>query len=183
MAESLSPLDTPFFWALLAMAGWFFGLLVVGGRRAGRSTAFGALVVALAEVPRALLPLGFVDQPRFGSGSALPIVGFAVLISALMFATPVLRIRAFTKPDRVEPLRTTGLYGVVRHPLYLCDTLWPLGLSLITRSIVGTLLVVLWGLVAYAFATFEEEKLIEAYGSEYQEYRLRVRWKLIPYLV
>ena len=50
------------------------------------------------------------------------------------------------------------------------------------NSWVGTVLVIVWFLVAYLFAFFEEEKLIEAYGDEYQEYKRKVKWRLIPYL-
>jgi protein-S-isoprenylcysteine O-methyltransferase Ste14 len=45
---------------------------------------------------------------------------------------------------RCEPLRTDGLYSVVRHPLMLCDVFWPLGLSLIFGSIIGVPLTPLW---------------------------------------
>jgi protein-S-isoprenylcysteine O-methyltransferase Ste14 len=46
-------------------------------------------------------------------------VGVAVLAGSLFFATPVVRIVAFTGPSRREPLRTDGLYSVIRHPLML----------------------------------------------------------------
>ena len=164
------------------MIGWFLGFFVVGSKTFGKNTLFGIGVVALAEIPRIILPLNFINQPRFGGGSPLLILGTIVLIIALIFGSPVFRIKPFTKPQKDEPLRTTGLYSVVRHPLYFCDTVWPLGLSLIFRSVIGTVLVIVWFLVAYLFAFFEEEKLIEAYGDEYQEYKRKVKWRLIPYL-
>lgn len=47
----------------------------------------------------------------------------------------------------------------------------------------GTTLVIVWFLVAYQFAVFEEEKLIEAYGNEYLVYKSKVKWRLIPFLI
>jgi protein-S-isoprenylcysteine O-methyltransferase Ste14 len=172
----------PFFWAFLAMIGWYLGLFIVGSKTFGKNMLFGIGVVALAEIPRIILPLNFVNQPRFGGGYPLLILGIIVLIIALIFGSPVFRIQPFTKPQKDEPLRTTGLYSIVRHPLYFCDTFWPLGLSLMFSSIIGTVLVIVWFLVAYQFAVFEEEKLIEVYGDEYQAYKRKVKWRLIPYL-
>jgi protein-S-isoprenylcysteine O-methyltransferase Ste14 len=167
-------LDNPFFWALLAMIGWFLAYLVVGDERLGKNTVFGVCVVAMAEIPRIILPLDFVNQPRFISGIVAPIVGSIILIGSLSFGSPVFRIKPFTKPQGQETLRTDGLYSVVRHPLYLCDTFWPLGLSLIFRSIVGTVLTALWIIVTLVLAMFEEKKLLEVYGDQYRDYQHKV---------
>jgi len=164
------------------MIGWYLAFFVVGSTTFGKNTWFGIGVVALAEIPRIILPLNVVNQPRFGGGPVLLILGTVILIIALIFGSPVFRIKPFTKPQKEEPLRTTGLYAVVRHPRYFCDTVWPLGLSLLFRSVIGTILVIVWFLVASLFAYFEEEQLIEAYGDEYQAYKRKVKWRLIPYL-
>ena len=165
MSSSISFWFDPFFWAFLAMIGWYLGFFVVGSKTFGKSTLFGIGVVTLAEIPRIILPLNFINQPRFGNSSALLVLGIIILIIALIFGSPVFRIQPFTKP------------------LYFCDTIWPLGLSLMFRSVIGTVLVIVWLLVAYVFALFEEEKLIEAYGDKYQEYKRKVKWRLIPYLL
>jgi protein-S-isoprenylcysteine O-methyltransferase Ste14 len=76
--------------------------------------------VPVAETPRVLLALPFVSQPPArASRPVLVAVGVAVLAGSLFFATPVVRIVAFTGPSRREPLRTDGLYSVIRHPLML----------------------------------------------------------------
>lgn len=173
----------PLFWAFLAMLGWFLGLLVVGSKTFGKNTFFGIFAVAFAEIPRIILPLDFVKQPRFGDGYILSITGTVILIIALFFGSQVFWIKPFTKPQNVEKLKTSGLYAIVRHPLYFCDAFWPLGLSLIFRSVIGTMLVVVWLIVTYLFAVYEEEKLIAAYGDEYKEYMQKVKWRLIPHLL
>lgn len=73
----------------------------------------------------------------------------------------------------------SGLYGVVRHPIYLAVLLFVAGAVVRSLSLAGlTLLVV-------AFAFFDrksayEERLLTAKYPEYENYRTRVRWKLIP---
>jgi protein-S-isoprenylcysteine O-methyltransferase Ste14 len=174
--------DDPFFWAFLAMIGWYSGFSVVGNKTFGKNKWFGLAVVALAEIPRLILPLDFVTQPRFAASPLLLIPGSIILIIALIFASPVFRIQPFTRPQKQEPLRTTDLYAIVRHPLYVCDTFWPLGVALLFRSIIGTVLVIVWFLVISQLVLFEEAQLMEAYGDEYQVYQSKVRWRLIPYL-
>ena len=173
--------NSPFFWAFLAMIGWFLGLVVVGSRTLGNSRLFGVFVVALAEFPRLILPLPFINQPRFGDGLILPIVGGIILIVALVFGTPAFLIEPFTRPQKEEALRTTGLYSVVRHPIMFCDSFWPLDWSLVIRSSIGTSLVVVWFMVAYLLTVLEEEKLIETHGEQYLKYRERVP-RIIPFL-
>jgi hypothetical protein len=101
------------------MFGWFLAAPAMATRRFGSLLWFGILCVIFAEAPRLILPLGFVSQPRLGDESLLAPVGSIFLIGSLVFGTPVFRIGGFTKPNRVEPLRTDGLYAVVRHPHFL----------------------------------------------------------------
>lgn len=171
----------PFLWAFLAMIGWFLGLLVVGSKTFGKNRLFGIFCIALVEIPRIILPLDFVSQPRFGDGYVLPVIGCLILAVALTFGSAAFWTKPATRPQKEEALRTTGLYSVVRHPIMFCDAFWPLGLSLIFGSIIGTVLVAVWFIIAYLVTFLEEEKLIEEYGDEYLKYRERVP-RMIPFL-
>lgn len=171
----------PWFWAFLATFGWFLAPFVVGYKATGSNPWFGVFCVTLVEVPRIILPMGFVAQPRFETGGVLIGLGVAILIISLVFASPVFRIRPFTRPQRKEALRTDGLYAIVRHPLYVCDSFWPLGWSLICGSIIGVALTPVWFAAVYLLTLFEEHKLLEEYGDEYAQYRLRTP-RLIPFL-
>ncbi len=130
----------PWFWAFLAAVGWGMGIGFVASKTLGRSLGLGIGMFILAEVPRIILPLGFVSQPRIQSGSWFIAIGAAIFAASLYFGTPVFRIVPLTGPNRREPLRTNGLYSVVRHPLMLCDILWPVGWSLMFGSVIGVLL-------------------------------------------
>ena len=176
------PLADPWLWAFLAALGWGLCTGLVGSRALGRSVGLGVALVLLAEVPRALLPLPFVAQPRIQAGHPVLIVaGVAVLLGSLVFATPMFRIVPFTAPARREPLRTDGLYAVVRHPLMVCDIFWPLGLSLIFGSILGIALTPVWLLVVWVLTQVEEEALVREYGDAYRDFQARVP-RLFPRL-
>jgi Phospholipid methyltransferase len=94
----------------------------------------------------------------------------------------VFRITPFTAPARREPLRTDGLYAVVRHPLMVCDILWPLGLSLIFGSMIGIALTPVWLLMVWVLTQMmvwvltqvEEEALVREYGDAYRDFQERV---------
>jgi protein-S-isoprenylcysteine O-methyltransferase Ste14 len=168
-------LTDPWFWAFIGATGWALGFGIVGTKTLGRSAGFGIMVLILAEVPRILLPLPFVAQPRVeGSSPLLAVLGTAILVASLYFGTPVLRIIPLTGPNRQEPLRTDGLYSIVRHPLMVCDVFWPLGWSLIFGSIIGILLSPVWLLIIWVLTHVEEESLVREYGDAYRRLQSRV---------
>jgi protein-S-isoprenylcysteine O-methyltransferase Ste14 len=169
------PLTNPWFWAFLAALGWGLAFGIIGTQTLGRRLGFGIVVFILAELPRLLLPLPFVSQPRIEPNTPLLVLlGVLVLAGSLFFATPVFRIVPLTGPNDREPLRTDGLYSMVRHPLMVCDVFWPLGWSLIFGSVIGVLLTPAWLLVIWAGTHLEEEALVREYGDAYREFQSRV---------
>ena len=80
---------------------------------------------------------------------------------------------------KVVGVSSVGVYGRVRHPMYLGTHLFYLGLAVGTFSLAA---VVVW-IVAVAYynslANFEENLLEERFGSEYLEYKKNVR-KWVP---
>ena len=170
--EFAAVVDNPWFWASLALIGWLMGIGLVGIRSLGRRQGFGIVMLILAEVPRIILPLGFVTQPRIDPAPIwLMALGGFILGVSLVFGSPVLRIKPLTGPDSSEPLRTNGLYGIVRHPLMVCDMFWPLGLSMICGSIIGAALTPLWCLLIWVLTLVEERSLVKEYGDAYRKYQ------------
>lgn len=176
-------LADPWFWAFLAAVGWGACFGIVGTQNLGRKLGFGVSAFILAELPRLLLPLPFVSQPRI---EPVPVwlsgVGGLILLVSLYFGTPVFQIIPLTAPDRSEPLRTDGLYAIVRHPLMLCDIFWPLGWSLIFGSVFGILLTFAWLLLIWIFTYVEEDALVREYGDDYRKFQERVP-RLFPRLM
>ena len=85
-----------------------------------------------------------------------------------------------TRGDRRQhvPLETRGLYGFVRHPLYFGWVLLTWGTPFMT----GTRLVFAAVSTAYLVLAipFEERALIDTFGRDYDAYRARVRWRMLP---
>ncbi len=170
----------PWFWAFLAAVGWGMGIAMMGTRVPGRRLGFGVVMFLLVELPRIVLPLPFVKQPRILPTSPWIVVpGILIIIGSLFFATPVFRIVPLTAPDRSEPLRTDGLYSIVRHPLMVCDLFWPLGWSLAFGSFIGMALTLVWLLMVRLLVQTEEEALVREYGDAYRAFQARVP-SLIP---
>ncbi|MGB8386500.1 MAG: isoprenylcysteine carboxylmethyltransferase family protein [Mycobacterium sp.] len=80
-----------------------------------------------------------------------------------------------------QRLVTTGLYGLVRHPMYTGNVIMMVGIPLALGSYWGLLLVVP-GLVGLVFRIFDEEKLLEQELDGYREYAQRVRYRLVPHV-
>jgi len=80
-----------------------------------------------------------------------------------------------------QKLASTGLYGIVRHPMYSGVVIMMIGTPLALDS--------LWGLAATALALpvlaariFDEEKMLTEELAGYADYKTRVRSRLIPYV-
>ena len=93
---------------------------------------------------RVVLVLPAVTQPRLAAGEWSWIAGGVIFAVGLVFALPVFAIRPITGPAAGVSLKTGGLYGIVRNPLYLSDVLWCLGLAVMFRSEIGIAQVPVW---------------------------------------
>ena len=72
-----------------------------------------------------------------------------------------------------------GVFGVVRHPIYLGSILFYLGLLTLTYSIIAAIIWI-FIVVFYCFIAKHEEKiLLEKFGKGYEEYKKEVPM-LIP---
>jgi protein-S-isoprenylcysteine O-methyltransferase Ste14 len=80
-----------------------------------------------------------------------------------------------------QPLISTGLYGLVRHPMYFGTLIMMLGTPLALGSWWG-LLAVAVTLSVLAARIFDEEKMLNEELPGYREYTTRVRYRLVPYL-
>ena len=76
---------------------------------------------------------------------------------------------------------STGLYGLVRHPMYTGNVLMLVGLPLALGSYWALALVVP-GVTVLAARIHDEEKLLREELDGYREYTQRVRSRLIPYV-
>ena len=115
----------------------------------------------------------------------LTIAASIVLLLSYGLYAEVMRENAYlSRTVEVQEGQTvidTGLYGVVRHPMYLATLLMFLPLPLILGS--------LWGLIPFALypviiviRLLDEEKLLTAELDGYVDYKNKVKYRLIPFI-
>jgi protein-S-isoprenylcysteine O-methyltransferase Ste14 len=113
--------------------------------------------------------------------------GAALLLLTIAFMYWTLRTNSYAAPvvkiqkERGQTVITTGPYRIVRHPLYFGVLFYVAATSLVLGSWWGLVLV---PVVAFALAIrigIEEKALREGLQG-YDDYALRVRWRLIPFV-
>ena len=75
----------------------------------------------------------------------------------------------------------TGLYGVVRHPMYAATLLLFLSMPLILGSLLSFLIFLPYPILI-AKRIRNEEQVLATQLEGYAAYQLKVRYKLIPFL-
>lgn len=142
---------------VVAIQAWFFATLVLSAldHRFGWSTV---------PIPVVLL------------GNALVVVGLGMsmlVVQQNSFAAATITIEA---EQRVV---STGLYGLVRHPMYLGSLIMAAGIPLALDSFWGLLLLIP-GVVVLGFRILDEEKALRQELDGYDEYTHQVRHRLVP---
>jgi protein-S-isoprenylcysteine O-methyltransferase Ste14 len=139
------------------------------------------LYVSLA----AICVVGGLDH-RFGWSSmplALSVIG-NVLAGAGLIVTVLVAVQntyasTTVQVETGQKVVSTGLYGLVRHPMYTGNVLILVGLPLALGSY-WALIFVLPGVAVLAARIHDEEKLLSDELDGYHEYTKKVRSRLIP---
>ena len=75
----------------------------------------------------------------------------------------------------------TGLYGVVRHPMYMTTLLLFLSMPLVLGSVLSFVIMLAY-IPIIAKRIRNEEQVLESGLEGYTEYKKRVRYKVIPFV-
>ena len=75
----------------------------------------------------------------------------------------------------------TGLYGIVRHPMYMTTLLLFLSMPLVLGCIISFAIMLLY-IPIIAKRIRNEEKVLEDGLEGYAEYKQRIRYKVIPFM-
>ena len=125
---------------------------------------------------------------RFGwSKVPLPVVIVASVLFLVGYAlyAEVMRENAYlsrtVKVEEGQTVISTGLYAVVRHPMYTASTVMFLALPLILGSWYALIPFALYPVIMVVRIR-GEEKLLTAELAGYEEYTRKVRYRLIPFI-
>ena len=80
-----------------------------------------------------------------------------------------------------QTLVSTGLYGLVRHPMYSGSVIMMVGVPLALDSYWG-LVFVIPALVALALRIRDEEELLQQQLSGYRQYEQQVHYRVVPFV-
>lgn len=75
----------------------------------------------------------------------------------------------------------TGLYGIVRHPMYMTTLLLFLFMPLVLGSVISFVIMLLY-IPIIAKRIRNEEQVLEGGLEGYTEYKQRIRYKVIPFV-
>jgi protein-S-isoprenylcysteine O-methyltransferase Ste14 len=151
--------------------------------RTAQKVVVGGLYLSLA----AMVVVSVLDH-RFGwspvptaiclVGDVLVAVGLGVVVLVIIqnsYAAATVQVEAGQK------VVCTGLYGLVRHPMYTGNVIMMVGIPLALGSYWGLVFVVP-GLIVLASRIRDEEKLLQEELDGYREYTQKVRYRLMPYM-
>lgn len=135
-----------------------------------------------------IMPL---DAKRYGWSPAFPvwlkiIGGVGLILSSFLFfrsyadntfVSALVRIQA----ERKQRVVSTGVYGFVRHPMYLGGILLFIGTPMLLGSMYGLIIGILISFLLAGRIIGEERMLVKELDG-YAEYREKVRYRLIPFI-
>ena len=141
--------------------------------------------VLFVSGPPCILP--FLPQPHFKSLGSIAIpIGIIFIIMAAIFEILAFReiwfIPSLVPKEKKGKVLDTGIYGLIRHPIYSGVIFLSLGLGLVFRAVYALVYLLIAAVFFGLITLIEEKDLIRDYGEEYNEYRKKIRWRLIPFL-
>lgn len=123
---------------------------------------------------------GWSDIPSYSV-----VVGSIILVLSYLLYVEVVRENEFllrtVKVENEQKLIETGLYSLIRHPMYFSSLLMFMSMPLVLGSLYG-LYVFLLFFVIFIVRIHNEEKVLVRDLKGYSKYKLKVKYKLIPYI-
>ncbi len=131
------------------------------------------------------LTLPFTKGPKVRIPTAVAMaIGIILLIMSIIFMVLGQRkIGVSPGLKKKSNIVIVGMYGVVRHPLYGSHSLFAIGWAILFKSLYAFLFSIPYFFLYLPLIYFEERDLLEKYGKKYEEYKKKVKWKMIPKII
>lgn len=112
------------------------------------------------------------------------IASIIFLLSYIMYAE-VLRENMYlsrtVEVSENQKVVDTGLYGIVRHPMYTSTIFLFLSMPLILGSPISLIIMLIYPIIII-FRIKNEEKVLEHELEGYKEYKEKVKYKIMPFI-
>jgi protein-S-isoprenylcysteine O-methyltransferase Ste14 len=158
--------------SVLAVNVLFLGLFLARRPARAESSSLGLWILGMVTMLLPLL-LRVGGQGWSDLGAALQVAGLAGIAGGLLSLR-----RSFAVAPANRGVRDTGMYRIVRHPIYLSELLLLLGVVLANPTL-GNLLILICECGLQAARARAEEQFLSS-DPVYRAYRERVRYQLIP---
>ena len=117
--------------------------------------------------------------------SYLVYAGIAVFLASYLMYAFVLKQNEYlsrtVEVQKDQHVVDTGLYGVIRHPMYCATLFLFLSMGFILGSYISVVILLLY-IPIIAKRIRNEEKVLEEGLAGYREYKKKVRYKVIPFI-
>jgi len=123
---------------------------------------------------------GWIVLPAWVSWAATAVFLLAYALYAEVLRENVWLSRTVEVQENQQVI-DTGLYGVVRHPMYMSTLLLFLSMPLVLGSVVSFVIMLAY-IPIIAKRIRNEEQVLETRLAEYAEYKKRVKYKVIPFV-
>ena len=112
-------------------------------------------------------------------------IGAGVFLAAYLMYAEVLRENTYlsrtVEVQEIQKVIDTGLYGIVRHPMYCATLFLFLSMGIVLGSPISFAILLLY-IPIIALRIKNEEKVLEEGLEGYKEYKTRVKYKVIPFI-
>lgn len=115
----------------------------------------------------------------------IPVAASVVFLVTYVLYAEVMRENAYLsrtiEVQEGQKVVDSGLYGIVRHPMYAVTVVMFLMIPLILGSLFAFLVFLTYP-VLIAFRIRGEERFLESALDGYADYQKRVKWRMIPFI-
>jgi protein-S-isoprenylcysteine O-methyltransferase Ste14 len=125
-----------------------------------------------------------VFQLKFSSiPDIVKVIAFLIFIIVMIFLFLVVRENSFAsrvvEVQEGQQVISTGPYKYVRHPMYTGMILFLFCMPLMLGSYLALIFSIIFSIGMF-FRIFDEEKVLEKELAGYQEYKQKVKYRLLP---
>ncbi|MBQ4464514.1 MAG: isoprenylcysteine carboxylmethyltransferase family protein, partial [Oscillospiraceae bacterium] len=116
---------------------------------------------------------------------AVSVIAAVIFLAGYAMYAEVLRENAYlsrtVEVQAHQKVIDTGLYGVVRHPMYAATLLMFLSMPLVLGSVISLIVFLVYPAVIAVRIRNEEQVLREGLAG-YADYQKRVKYRLVPFI-
>jgi protein-S-isoprenylcysteine O-methyltransferase Ste14 len=141
------------------------------------------MYVGLFVLPLFISP--FLMQSKYMENTIyMLIIGIIISIIGMLFIImSFIKIGIIPSIKKKGGLSKTGVYAIVRHPIYAGTIITQIGLNITNCSMISAFYIIISIILYYLMTIIEEKDLEELFGTEYCDYQKKTTKRIIPFIL